>query len=587
MSSHGRVLRPRSSRHDDTNTTHSSTRVSAATTTPVATRSQRKRKRTSTEDDHTCGDERHDEKGAPASKRPCRRHASGVDTSSSTHVTPAISIKPVAASAARRNKPLTVESAARIIWNAWRRYRTLYPAPLNEQDPITLESWHEIRQQKQPIFVHVFSNNSSRSSSAVTTPSSPVTSSSVYWFRADALLRTITETGRFSNPITQVPFNNVELHRLERLLRNGTSSPPPPNLVLQRRRIVHQVRNRVNDQAMMDYLENVLVRIIALGMREMSRGLVDKAEYLESWKAGVMRKYRQLRQYMRDHTNVHSLSTEAVVQRGIDKGARFLSDADATTVPGLQMATRFVLWCTKLHATYMRLYTQPQACSDKDNLLMAAVQHMLDPDSLLELEDSVADSDDELLFDRARDNGLDDETSSDTSLDMDTQEPIVIDDSDDDGDIRTRRRQTVHTVVDSDDEEAEEHDDNVVVVDPLILASTRVLTRAALRQQLHQEQQQQYEGATHEPANNDDGHIFPLDIEQMDNVQFMEALRQIEEGAGTRAAMRVQLPSGVVIGTFPVQIIPIETITREMARVIASSPSHSIDPTEEHSNQHH
>jgi hypothetical protein len=73
------------------------------------------------------------------------------------------------------------------------------PLPSYHNDPITLETWTEIRLHALPIFVHV-------------------TSAAVTWFRADTLWHSLRTSGHLINPLTKDAFNIVELRRLRRQL---------------------------------------------------------------------------------------------------------------------------------------------------------------------------------------------------------------------------------------------------------------------------------------------------------------------------------------------------------------------------------
>jgi len=318
---------------------------------------------------------------------------------------------------AKRACTMTLTAVQRI-QRAWRTYRRRYPTPLNDADPITLESWPEIRQQHEPIFIHV--GYDGRLSKSV-----------VYWFKATSLYETIKHTAKFINPITQVVLNNVELRRLQRILvyaaqqflqdlhmkslSSLSAAVPTPvtpswvsivlselrsplGLVQQKRHIAQQVRTRTEEQSMMDWMENILERLVIVGMRDMCRGDVSTNQYNTIWKAAIMRQYRELRAYVREHRSVFALPVEKLVQRAVEQAQKFMADTSQTTPEGLNMANRFVLYCLNINKKYMRIFYQPAVCSAKDNALRLATRNILDPADLLDqLENPVADSDDEIV----------------------------------------------------------------------------------------------------------------------------------------------------------------------------------------------
>lgn len=551
----------------------------------------------------------HDTTVLPKSKRVCRRRVihepdnitsttESASTTSTIGARTCISSSSSSSSATTMSVPVDRETAARIILRAWRRYRWFYPSPLNDQDPITLETWSEIRQQKQPIFVHINRDETT-------------CKNAVYWFKAESLLRTITETGKFVNPITQAEFNNVELRRLERLLKqseNSSSGLTIPNLVQQRRRIVRQVHDRVSDQAMLDYIENTLARLITLALREMSRGNVCKQEYLDTWKPAIMRKYRQLRQYVREHRGVYSLAIEKIVQRGIDQAEKYLTDTEQSTTRGIEMSNRFVLYCTKLQGKYMRLYHHPQACSEKDNVLKEAVREMQDPDELLELEDSVADTDDEIygLVEEEDENSTDSDTGEDnerpsqTDMDVDDNDNDNTNNDDDDDEeefgramaMLRRDREAVatqlerinaalhHNTRSSNNNNSNTHQNtttsrtrNMYVADTSTSSEDDELQPPVRRSTRRQTAMRQA------PQRTITSHVD--DVNLNDESLFFEALRQIEEDAAraisVTAAAFLQLPTGMLVSTRPVQLINPPTLTQHVDNVIPQNSTNSTN----------
>lgn len=336
----------------------------------------------------------------------------------------------------KKNDAATIHAAANTIAKYWRQYRKRYPAPINEQDPISLESWSEIRDQNEPLFVHVSYDEK-------------LQRSTVYWFKADSLYRMITQTGKFANPVTQVVFNDVELRRLQRILntapantsqqqehqmndggRNTTkiddldggyteitrsdSIPSKrckvPNLVADKKRIMRRAKNLNNDQAMVDYYETSLVRLIVLGVRQMMTTTVREYEVVHIWKAAVMRRYRQLRTSVRQHRGVFSVSIDKLVERAIEQAQEYFNKSTAyDTLPGVGTANHFILFCTDIEKYYNRLYHRTGPLSSKDVQLRTAVHEMTDPDEIIEEFESDSDDDDD-------DSDLDDDDDDNNPL---------------------------------------------------------------------------------------------------------------------------------------------------------------------------